>query len=170
LHTAATVDAAARRARAPLRTRRIRAQTHPPQRGAVAYEHAGVASGMAGTPLDDERYINLETFKKDGTGVKTPVWAAPLDGRLVVFTDGTSYKVKRLRNDPRCRIAPCDVRGNVRGAWHEATGRILDDDGHKQRAHTALRAKYGWQVRVLDFFSRLGGRIGRRAYLELDIK
>jgi PPOX class probable F420-dependent enzyme len=123
----------------------------------------------AGTPLDDERYINLETFKKDGNGVKTPVWAAPLDGRLVVFTDGTSYKVKRLRRDPRIRAAPCDVRGNVKGSWLDGTGRILDDDADKARAMAALRRKYGWQIRVLDVFSWLGRRIGRRAFLELTI-
>jgi PPOX class probable F420-dependent enzyme len=123
----------------------------------------------AGTPLDDERYINLETFKKDGNGVKTPVWAAPLDGRLVVFTDGTSYKVKRLRRDPRIRAAPCDVRGNVKGSWLDGTGRILDGDADKARAMAALRRKYGWQIRVLDVFSWLGRRIGRRAFLELTI-
>jgi PPOX class probable F420-dependent enzyme len=123
----------------------------------------------AGTPLDDERYINLETFKKDGNGVKTPVWAAPLDGRLVVFTDGTSYKVKRLRRDPRIRAAPCDVRGNVKGSWLDGTGRILDDDADKARAMAALRRKYGWQIRVLDVFSWLRRRIGRRAFLELTI-
>jgi PPOX class probable F420-dependent enzyme len=123
----------------------------------------------AGTPLDDERYINLETFKKDGNGVKTPVWAAPLDGRLVVFTDGTSYKVKRLRRDPRIRVAPCDVRGNLKGDWRDGTGRILDDAGEKARAMAALRRKYGWQIRVLDVFSWIGRRIGRRAFLELSI-
>ena len=52
-----------------------------------------------GTPLDKERFISLETFKKNGDGVKTPVWSAPLDGKLVVFTAGGSYKVKRLRNN-----------------------------------------------------------------------
>ena len=122
-----------------------------------------------GTPLDDQRYINLETFKKDGTGVKTPVWAAPLDGRLVVVTDGTSYKVKRLRNNPACKAAPCDVRGNVTGAWHAGTARILETDDDKARALAALRRKYGWQIGVLNFFARLGRRIGRRAYLELTL-
>jgi uncharacterized protein len=124
---------------------------------------------MPSTPLDDERYVNLETFKKDGTGVKTPVWAAPLDGRLVVFTDGTSYKVKRLRRDPRIRVAACDVRGNLKGDWHDGTGRILEDAGEKARAMAALRRKYGWQIRVLDVFSWIGRRIGRRAFLELSI-
>ena len=124
---------------------------------------------VTGTPLDHERYISLETFKKDGTGVKTPVWAAPLDGRLVIVTNGTSYKVKRLRNDPTCKVAPCDVRGNVQGSWYEGTGRVLEDPGEKARALAALQQKYGWQIRVLDFFSRLGRRMGRRAFLELSL-
>jgi uncharacterized protein len=119
-----------------------------------------------GTPLAAERYISLETFKKDGTGVQTPVWAAPLDGTLVIVTDGTSFKVKRLRNNGRCRAAACDVRGKVKGTFQDFTGRILDAS-EIERAHRALLQKYGWQVRVLDFFARLGGRIGRRAYLQL---
>jgi PPOX class probable F420-dependent enzyme len=121
------------------------------------------------TPLGDERYVSLETFRKDGTGVKTPVWAAPLEGRLVVMTDGTSYKVKRLRRDPHVRVAACDGRGNVRGDWMEGTGRVIEDSAAAERAHVALREKYGWQMGLTDFFSRLFGRMTRRAYLELTL-
>ena len=121
------------------------------------------------TALDGERYISLETFRKDGSGVKTPVWAAPLDGRLVIVTDGTSFKVKRLRENSKVRAAPCDARGNVRGAWHEGSVRILTDPADNERAERALSAKYGWQYALLNFFSRLSRRIGRRAYLEVTI-
>jgi PPOX class probable F420-dependent enzyme len=122
-----------------------------------------------GTPLDTERYINLETFKRDGGGVKTPVWAAAQGGRLVIVTDGTSYKVKRLKNNPRCRAAACDVRGNVHGTWHDGQARVIEDAAEKRAAIVALRAKYGWQIRLLDFFSWISRRIERRAYLELFI-
>ena len=122
-----------------------------------------------GTPLDGERYINLETFKRDGGSVKTPVWAAPDGGRLVIVTDGTSYKVKRLQRNPRCRAAACDVRGKVKGPWHDGQARVIEDAAEKKAAARALRAKYGWQIRVLDLFSWLSRRITRRAYLELYI-
>src|SRR5262249_23490075 len=127
----------------------------------------GIPTGMsaASAPLGDEQYVSLETFRKDGTGVKTPVWAAALDGRLVVMTDGTSYKVKRLRNNPKVRVAPCDGRGKVRGEWLDGTGRVLADEGHVERAHQALRDKYGFMMAATDFFSRLFGRMRRRAYL-----
>ncbi|HEX4458986.1 MAG TPA: PPOX class F420-dependent oxidoreductase [Polyangia bacterium] len=120
-----------------------------------------------GFVLAPERYISLESFKKDGMGVKTPVWAAPLDGKLVIVTDGTSFKVKRLRNNPKCRAAACDVRGNVRGPFYDFTCRVTQDPGDVQRMLRALVDKYGWQVRILNFFAMLGGRIKRRAYLEL---
>jgi PPOX class probable F420-dependent enzyme len=123
----------------------------------------------AATPLDQERYISLETFRRDGSGVKTPVWAAALDGRLVIVTDGTSYKVKRLRNNPKCRAAASDARGKVKGPWFDGQCRILDDAGQIARAHAALRDKYGWQMWLLDTFSRLGRRIGRRAFLEVAL-
>jgi hypothetical protein len=119
-------------------------------------------------PFADESYISLETFKKDGNGVKTPVWAAPLDGKLVVMSAGNAFKVKRLRRDPHARVAACDLRGNVRGAWREATGRILEDAAEVTRAHTALRKKYGWQMAMGDFFARIAGRINKRAWLEIS--
>jgi PPOX class probable F420-dependent enzyme len=126
-----------------------------------------MSAGAAPPPFADEKYVNLETFKKDGTGVKTPVWAAPLDGRLVVFTDGTSYKVKRIRNNASVRVAACDGRGRIHGEWIDGRACVLDDPAHIERAHAALRGKYGFVAAVIDFFSRLSGRIRRRAYLEI---
>lgn len=120
-------------------------------------------------PLADEQYVNLETFKRDGNGVKTPVWAAPLDGKLVVMSAGDAFKVKRLRRDPHARVAACDFRGNVRGPWLEGTGRILEGDADRERAHAALREKYGWKMAMGDFFARISGRIGKRAYLEISV-
>lgn len=122
-----------------------------------------------GTPLDNAQYINLETFKKSGDGVKTPVWAAPLEGKLVVFSEGKAFKVKRIRNNGKARVAPCDVRGKVLGGWYEATARVVEGDaGFEQRAYRALREKYGWQMRMLDFFSSLAGKKNKRALIEIS--
>jgi PPOX class probable F420-dependent enzyme len=123
----------------------------------------------AATPLDQERYISLETFRKDGTGVATPVWAAALDGRLVIVTDGTSFKVKRLRNNAKIRAAACDARGKLKGPWFDGQCRIVDDPARAERARRALRDKYGWQMWLLDTAARLSRRMARRAYLEVAI-
>ncbi|MFO0755090.1 MAG: PPOX class F420-dependent oxidoreductase [Byssovorax sp.] len=125
---------------------------------------------QAGTPLDSERYISLETFKKDGGGVKTPVWATPLDGKLVVFSEGEAYKVKRIRRNPAFKAAACDVRGNVApgATWYEGTARLVDDPAYIERALAAIKAKYGWQSAIGTFFSKLSGKFKTRAYIELS--
>ena len=125
---------------------------------------------MAGAgALDAHRYLSLATFRRNGPEVRTPVWFAAVDGRLYVFTAGGSGKVKRLRASARARVAPCDARGRVQGAWQEATARLIDDVAVIARAHAALRAKYGWQVRGLDLVSRLTGRLRRRAWIEIEV-
>ena len=119
--------------------------------------------------LDHEPYISLETFRHNGTGVKTPVWFAARNDRLYVFSEASSWKVKRLRNDPRIRVAPCSVRGRVRGEWIEGAGRRIDEPALVEGAYEALLHKYGWQMRLTNLLSRLSGRIDKRAILELEL-
>lgn len=119
--------------------------------------------------LAQEAYINLATFRRNGKAVETPVWCAAIGDKLYVFTDGTSAKVKRLRATPRIRIAACNAWGRVNGAWVEGSGRIVNNPKLVERAYRALRDKYGWQMWLVDLTSRLAGRIGRRAILELTV-
>jgi PPOX class probable F420-dependent enzyme len=123
----------------------------------------------AAESLDRHRYLSLATFRRDGSAVATPVWFAEIDGLLYVFTAGDAGKVKRLRRSPRARVAPCDIRGQLEGAWQEATARIVGDEGAIQRARAAFQAKYGWRLRLLDLGSRLSGRIHRRAWIEIAL-
>ncbi len=119
--------------------------------------------------FDRESYLSLATFRRNGRAVETPVWFAAHAGRLYLFTEGTSGKVKRLRANPRVRIAACNVRGKLQGEWLEGTGRRVDDPGTVQAAYEALLRKYPVQMRITNFLSRLSGRIGRRAILELEV-
>jgi len=119
--------------------------------------------------LDQYRYMSLATFRKGGTEVATPVWFAAANRRLYVFTAEQSGKVKRLRNSSRARVAPSDARGRVLGAWLEASARVVGERDSIERAHAAFRRKYGWQMLLTDFFSRLAGRIQHRAWLEITL-
>jgi PPOX class probable F420-dependent enzyme len=119
--------------------------------------------------LDGRRYLALATFRRTGAEVRTPVWFAAMDGKIYVFTAGQSGKIKRLRHSARARVAPCDVRGDVGGAWWDGTARLVTEPGVIERAHTAMRAKYGWQGWLGDLFSRLTGRIRRRAWIEIEV-
>jgi len=119
--------------------------------------------------LDRESYISLETFRRDGRSVKTPVWFALREGRLYAFSEADAGKMKRLRNDANLRIAACNVRGVVHGDWIAGVGRRVADRETIDAAYAALLAKYGWQMRVTNFVSRLAGRIGGRAVIEIEL-
>jgi len=119
--------------------------------------------------LDRERYVSLETFRRTGRAVPTPVWFALTGDRFYVFTEAASGKMKRLRNDARVRLAPCNVRGRVHGNPFAGRAVRTDDPDTIARAYAALHAKYGWQMRLTDFFSRLTGRMAGRAMLEIEV-
>jgi PPOX class probable F420-dependent enzyme len=118
--------------------------------------------------LAGERYISLATFRRDGRAVETPVWFADRGGRLYLFSEATAGKMKRLRNDSRVRVAACNVGGRVHGEWIPGRGRRVDESDTVRRAYDALLAKYGWQMRATNFFSRLAGRIDGRAVVEIE--
>ena len=112
-----------------------------------------------------QKYLNLETFKKDGTGVKTPVWFAPdpsarldsNDAKLYVYTIGVSGKVKRIRNNSLVKIAPCDMRGKVLGGWVEARAEIVTGE-EDARGTQLLKEKYFPWKQLLDFFAKFRNR------------
>lgn len=115
---------------------------------------------MGFAPFRDQKYLSLETFKKSGEGVKTPVWFAAdpntdiaSDGaRLFVYTVGVSGKVKRLRNNKRVKIAPCTVRGRVTGEWQNARADFVTGD-EAARGMRLINKKYSPWTYVLGFFA-----------------
>ncbi|HXN21167.1 MAG TPA: PPOX class F420-dependent oxidoreductase [Candidatus Dormibacteraeota bacterium] len=117
-------------------------------------------------PFAGHKYLNLETFRKNGRGVRTPVWFAasgPISPEhpetfLYVYTTADSGKVKRIRNNPRVRIAPSDARGNVRGEWMDGEARIVDDARESEIAHRLLDAKYWPWKQILGVFGWLRGK------------
>lgn len=126
---------------------------------------------MSAATLDParERYVSLATFRRDGREVRTPVWVAVCDDRAYVFSSPEVGKVKRVRANGRARLAACTMRGDVTGPWTEAQARLVDEPALIARAHRALIAKYGWQMRLIDLMSRLSGRYARRAWIELEL-
>jgi PPOX class probable F420-dependent enzyme len=84
----------------------------------------------------------LVTYRRDGTPVPTPVWAAAADGLLYVRTERAAGKVKRLRRDPRLLVAACTVRGKPLGAPFEATARLLPFE-QEPIAERVLAHRYG---------------------------
>jgi PPOX class probable F420-dependent enzyme len=115
----------------------------------------------------NQKYLNLESYRRNGEGVRTPLWFVEDDGALYFYTVAHSYKVKRIRNNPRVRVAPCDMRGNVKGEWVDATARRLDGV-ESRRANELLNRKYGWAKRILNFFAKLRGHERAAFAVRLD--
>lgn len=86
--------------------------------------------------LDSQKYISLESARRNGAPVRTPVWFAAAPGpasdagspTLYVYTTADSGKVKRIRRNGIVRIAPCDLRGNITGAWIDGVAEIVTGD------------------------------------------
>ena len=118
--------------------------------------------------LSGEQYISLGTFKKNGQEVLTPVWFAadPKDAKLLwVYTNVTSWKVKRVNNNGRARVAACNATGRLKGEFANARARMVGEgDKDWQRGWDALHAKY-WMLSVLLFASRFTGRYKQRGLM-----
>lgn len=107
--------------------------------------------------LGHGKYLSLTTFRKDGTAVATPVWLVRDGDVLRVITQADSGKAKRIRNDARVRLAPCDARGNVKGESVDAVATLEDAE---QTAVTAsmIEKRYGLLGRVLMWRNRRAAR------------
>jgi uncharacterized protein len=112
------------------------------------------------------KYILLTTFTKDGRPKPTPIWAAPDGDRLLVITEGDSWKVKRIRNTPRVTLAVCDMRGNLKSEAVDATATILDKSRNGD-VYDAIGRRYGIVGKVFNMFSRLRGGMQKNVALEL---
>ena len=103
------------------------------------------------------KYLSLTTFKKDGSAVATPVWVARDGDELVVITDATSGKAKRIRNNSGVRLAPCDMRGRISGSSVDGVARLTDSTGTKSVA-AQLKRKYGLAFTAIGWMEKLRRR------------
>ena len=118
-----------------------------------------MSDGNYFAPLEKQDYLSLETFRKNGAGVRTPVWFAadPMadirspNAKLYIYTvDGTG-KVKRVRNNSRVRVAPCDRTGGLQGDWIDAKA-VVVEGAEAARGLKLLSQKY-FLKRLFDLFA-----------------
>jgi PPOX class probable F420-dependent enzyme len=89
------------------------------------------------------RYVSLTTYRKDGTGVATPVWHVINGGELFIVSDAGAGKVKRIRNNSHVVVTVCDFRGKIAPDAPSLQGRArLLDEVDTQRARTLLAGRY----------------------------
>ena len=106
-----------------------------------------MASTTAFPHLQGHNFMNLTTYRKSGVAVVTPVWFAQEGDKIYVFTSGESGKVKRIRNNGKVQVGPCDRSGKPLGEVQSGIARLLPQEAHKH-ADQIITQKYGWQKRL----------------------
>jgi hypothetical protein len=109
--------------------------------------------GQSVDQFTNQNFINLETTRRNGQSVKTPIWFVELGGELYVRTGADSGKVKRIRNNGLVRVAPCDYRGELQGDWVDAQARLVDSSTAEQ-VNQLFNRKYGLQKRGFELLGR----------------
>jgi uncharacterized protein len=110
--------------------------------------------------FEKQQYLSVETYRKSGEGVRTPVWFIEANGEFLFNTEETSAKVKRIRRNPVVKIAPCDMRGDIKGEFISGTARFLSPE-ESAAAKITYAKKYGLMGKLFELMgnSRKSERI-----------
>ena len=106
----------------------------------------------------DQKYINLETYKKDNTPIKTPVWFVIDNGLVYIITRESTGKVKRLKNNQNVRIVPCSFKGETKNEWIKGKAQKITGS-EADKAVKLRKKKYGFAVRLSGLFTSQKGNL-----------
>ena len=104
------------------------------------------------------QYINLETYRKNGQPVTTPVWFTIDDNKIFVVTRNKTGKIKRLQNNSKVRIVPSGIRGQPKGEWLNGKA-VFAAQEELDQALKRRNKKYGFKARLSGLFSRTKGKL-----------
>jgi PPOX class probable F420-dependent enzyme len=105
--------------------------------------------------FEKQNYLNIETFRKSGQGVKTPVWFVEDGESLLVWTQTGSGKAKRIRRDGTIRVAPSTGSGQPVGEWLPARAQADESPEATQHVEKLMKKKYGAIFSILGFLGRM---------------
>jgi PPOX class probable F420-dependent enzyme len=117
--------------------------------------------------FEKQKYLNLETFRKNGESMKTPVWFTQAGQTIYVLTMANSGKVKRIRNNGRVNIAACRMDGKLTGTWVPALARQITDRAVITTVDRLMDNKYGLLKKM--FLKRSSNTDSQDAILEIII-
>jgi len=106
----------------------------------------------------DQKYINLETYRKDQTSVKTPVWFVINNDQLYITTKETTGKVKRLRNNQNARIAVCSMKGDIKSDWVDVGLENIPEESDVEKIVKLRKKKYGFSARLISIITSQKGK------------
>ena len=97
--------------------------------------------------LETGNYINLLTYKKNGEPVSTPVWFIFEDKKIFIRTSDKSGKLKRIKNNNNVKFALCDIRGKIKGEWHNGLAKL---EANNKWVFPKINKKYGFFASLLN--------------------
>ena len=115
--------------------------------------------------FNNHQYLNLETFRRNGQGVKTPVWFAQDGEALRIWTEAGSGKAKRIRREGSVRLTPSTAAGEPLGEWTSGTATVLESKEEVARTAALFRKKYGVMFNLFG----LMGKMRRATYITITI-
>ena len=101
----------------------------------------------------EQKYINLETYKKDGTPIRTPVWFVIDNDLIYVITRDSTGKVKRLKHNQDVRIVSCSFKGKPKNGWVKAKAEKITGE-EADKAIKLRKKKYGMSARLVSLFRK----------------
>ena len=103
--------------------------------------------------IENGKYINIQTYKKNGQAVSTPVWFISKDNRIYFRTSNKSGKFKRIKNNDNVKFALCNFRGKIIGEWHNGLAKI--DPDSNRLIFSKISEKYGIFAHVLNLLYKI---------------
>lgn len=115
------------------------------------------------------QYVAFTTYRRDGTPVVTPVWAAAEGDSLFIFSNPNAGKVKRVRTSSRATVAPCTATGTITGAALPAEAYLLSDD-QMPKVWKLLVKKYGIAARLFVAYDALRSLVGKTRAAGIEVR
>ena len=107
--------------------------------------------------FEKQQYLNIETFRKNGQGVKTPVWFVQDGEALQVWTQAGSGKAKRIRNNGTVRVAPSTGSGEPTGELMDAHAQTNESPEAIKHVEKLMQKKYGVMFYIFGFVGKMRG-------------
>ena len=106
----------------------------------------------------DQKYLSLETYKRDNTPIQTPVWFVTDKEQFYITTKETTGKVKRLRNNQNARISVCSMKGDIKGSWIDVSLEKTSEESDVEKIVKLRKKKYGFSARLVSMFTSQKGK------------
>jgi PPOX class probable F420-dependent enzyme len=102
------------------------------------------------TRLETEHLLWLTTVRADGIPQPTPVWFLWRDGKFLLFSQPTAYKVRNMRSNPNVTLNfNTDPTGEIFAVFTGVAN--IDETGLRSLHVPEYIEKYGQELPLINF-------------------